>query len=148
MLSPESQLVSEPDLSGWNGRALFQFQGGVAIGHYQGGPSLSNMLSQPALGLGYAVLYSTGNRTNVHYDLILGGETAMMVKSQFVTEYGVPDYTVAVGGSGGAIQQYVYAQNHPGLLDALIPQYSYPDMPPRRSTSVTGSCWNAGSISR
>jgi hypothetical protein len=33
-----------------------------------------------------------------------------------------------VGGSGGAIQQYVYAQNHPGLLDALVPQYSYPDM--------------------
>jgi len=128
LLSPESQLVSEPDLSGWNGRALFQFQGGVAIGHYQGGPSFSNMMSQPALGLGYAVLYSTGTRTNVHYDLILGGETATMLKSRFVTEYGLPDYTVAVGGSGGAIQQYVYAQNHPGLLDALIPQYSYPDM--------------------
>ncbi len=128
MLSPESQSLSEPDLSGWNRRALFQFQGGVAIGHYQGGPSMGNMLSMPALGLGYAVLYSTGNRTNVHYDLILGGETAMMVKSRFITEYGVPDYTVAIGGSGGAIQQYVYAQNHPGLLDALIPQYSYPDM--------------------
>jgi hypothetical protein len=35
---------------------------------------------------------------------------------------------VAVGGSGGAIQQYVYAQNHPDLIDAAIPQYSYPDM--------------------
>jgi len=138
MLSPESQLVSEPDLSGWNGRALFQFQGGVAIGHYQGGPSFSNMMSQPALGLGYAVLYSTGTRTNVHYDLILGGETALMLKSRFVTEYGLPDYTVAVGGSGGAIQQYVYAQNHPGLLDALIPQYSYPDM--ATQTIHVGDC--------
>ena len=27
-----------------------------------------------------------------------------------------------------AIQQYVYGQNHPGLIDAAIPQYSYPDM--------------------
>ena len=35
---------------------------------------------------------------------------------------------MGVGGSGGAIQQYVYAQNHPGLLDAAIPQYSYSDM--------------------
>src|ERR671914_263789 len=37
-------------------------------------------------------------------------------------------YTFDGGGSGGAIQQYVYGQNHPGLLDAGIPQYSYPDM--------------------
>jgi hypothetical protein len=40
----------------------------------------------------------------------------------------VPLYTIGVGGSGGAIQQYVYAQNHPGLLDAGVPQYSYSDM--------------------
>ena len=63
-----------------------------------------------------------------HYNLQLGGETAIMVKDRFVSAYGEPRYTVAVGGSGGAIQQYVYGQNHPGLLDAAIPQYSYPDM--------------------
>ena len=51
-----------------------------------------------------------------------------MTKERFVERYGVPLYTVGVGGSGGAIQQYVYGQNHPGLLDAAIPQYSYPDM--------------------
>lgn len=51
-----------------------------------------------------------------------------MVKERFVELYDVPTYTVAIGGSGGAIQQYVYAQNHPGLLDAGIPQRSYPDM--------------------
>ncbi|MBC7182897.1 MAG: hypothetical protein H5U30_04895, partial [Marinobacter sp.] len=36
--------------------------------------------------------------------------------------------TVAIGGSGGGIQQYVYSQNHPDLLDGGVPQYSYPDM--------------------
>jgi hypothetical protein len=51
-----------------------------------------------------------------------------MLKEHTVETHGVPDYTVAVGGSGGAIQQYVYAQNHPGLIDAAIAQYSYPDM--------------------
>jgi hypothetical protein len=74
------------------------------------------------------VLYSTGTRTNVHYNLQLGGETALMVKERFIELYDDPIYTVAIGGSGGAIQQYVYAQNHPGLLDGGIPQYSYPDM--------------------
>ena len=51
-----------------------------------------------------------------------------MLKEHFIEDHGVPLYTVGVGGSGGAIQQYVYAQNHPGLLDAAIPQYSYSDM--------------------
>ena len=52
-----------------------------------------------------------------------------MTKERFIEGYGVPTYTVGVGGSGGAIQQYVYAQRHPGvIIDAAIPQYSYPDM--------------------
>ena len=80
------------------------------------------------LGLGYAVINSTGLRTNTHYNLQLGGETALMQKEHFIEDHGVPYYTVGVGASGGAIQQYVYGQNHPGLLDAAIPQYSYPDM--------------------
>ncbi len=86
------------------------------------------MLFEPVLGQGYAVVNSTGLRTNTHYNLQLGGETALMLKEHFIEDHGVPRYTVGVGGSGGAIQQYVYAQNHPGLLDAAIPQYSYPDM--------------------
>ena len=51
-----------------------------------------------------------------------------MVKDRFVSAYAEPEYTIAVGGSGGAIQQYVYGQNHPGLLDGGVPQYSYSDM--------------------
>ena len=73
-------------------------------------------------------MWSSGTRTSTHYNLQVGGETALMLKEHTVEAHGVPDYTVAVGGSGGAIQQYVYAQNHPGLIDAAIAQYSYPDM--------------------
>ena len=51
-----------------------------------------------------------------------------MTKEEFIERYGVPHYTVGLGGSGGAIQQYVYGQNYPGLIDAGIPQRSYPDM--------------------
>jgi hypothetical protein len=129
MLAPVGELdPARPDDSLWNGRLVFSFQGGVAIGHTQGNFSSGAALFEPVLGQGYAVISSTGLRMNTHYNLQLGGETALMLKEHFIEDHGVPRYTVGVGGSGGAIQQYVYAQNHPGLLDAAIPQYSYPDM--------------------
>jgi hypothetical protein len=129
MLAPTSETdPAAPDDSLWNGRLVFSLQGGVAIGRTQGTASTSARLPDDQLKLGYAVVNSTGLRTNTHYNLELGGETALMLKEHFIEDHGVPLYTVGVGGSGGAIQQYVYAQNHPGLLDAAIPQYSYSDM--------------------
>ena len=128
MLAPVAEAAGAAGRSRWNGRLVFSLQGGVAIGHHQGTLSAGAMLFEPVLGQGYAVISSTGLRTNTHYNLQLGGETALMLKEHFVEDHGVPLYTVGVGGSGGAIQQYVYGQNHPGLLDAAIPQYSYPDM--------------------
>ncbi|SKB09065.1 DUF6351 family protein [Aeromicrobium choanae] len=128
-LAPVGEADPErPDASLWNRRLVFSFQGGVAIGHTQGTTSDSAMLPADLLGQGYGVMWSSGTRTSTHYNLQLGGETALMLKERAIETYGVPDYTVAVGGSGGAIQQYVYAQNHPGIIDAAIPQYSYPDM--------------------
>ena len=118
----------QPSGENWNGRLLYQFQGGVGVGHFQGRMDETRARLPEALAQGYAVIYSTGTRTGEHYHLEVGGETALMVKEQFIKRYGEPRYTVAIGGSGGAIQQYVYAQNHPGLIDAGVPQYSYPDM--------------------
>lgn len=126
-----AELGDSPDTyntNNWNGRLLYHFQGGVGIGHYQGRMDFNRARIPQALGKGYAVAYSTGNRTGDHYNLQVGGETALMVKEHFIKRFGEPLYTVAIGGSGGGIQQYVYAQNHPGLLDAGVPQYSYPDM--------------------
>jgi Tannase-like family of unknown function (DUF6351) len=125
---PDEADPGRPDDSLWNDRLVLSFQGGVAIGHHQGTTSTGSMLPADLLGQGYAVQWSSGNRTNTHYNLQLAGETALMVKEHFIETHGVPWYTVAVGGSGGAIQQYVFAQNHPGLIDAAIPQYSYSDM--------------------
>ncbi|NRQ35069.1 hypothetical protein HII36_25065 [Nonomuraea sp. NN258] len=113
---------------GYTGRALYRFDGGVAIGHDQGTLG-GGALDPNGLGQGYAVLYSSGTRTSTHYNLILGGETALMVKERFIERHGVPLYTVGVGASGGAIQQYIYGQNlGTRVIDAAIPQYSYPDM--------------------
>jgi len=128
MLTPFDSDPDELDTSAWNGKLIYYFQGGVAIGHDQGDPSGSRMLYDYGLSQGYAIAYSTGNKTGTHYNLQLGGETALMVKERFIELYDTPVYTVGVGGSGGGIQQYIYGQNHKGLLDAAIPQYSYPDM--------------------
>jgi len=119
--------AGETDTSLWNRRLLYFFDGGVAIGRNQGTPG-GSALTPEILGLGYAIAHSSGTRTSVHYNMQLGGETALMTKERFVERYGVPRYTVGIGGSGGAIQQYLYGQNHPGLLDAAIPEFSYPDM--------------------
>jgi len=116
------------DPAGWNRRVIYRFDGGVAIGHDQGRLPGGHLYHE-GLSLGYAILYSTGTRTNTHYNLILGGETALMVKERFIEAHGVPLYTVGVGASGGGIQQYVYGQNYgTRVIDAAIPQYSYPDM--------------------
>lgn len=123
---PDSPL--DPGSVHWNGRLLFHFEGGVGVGHFQGRVNAGRARLPEALAQGYAVAYSSGTRTGEHYNLLVGGETALMVKEHFIKRFGEPLYTVAIGGSGGAIQQYVYQQNHPGLIDAGVPQYSYPDM--------------------
>ena len=52
-----------------------------------------------------------------------------MTKARFVTAYGkAMSIRSALGDPGELFKQYVYGQNHPGLIDAGIPQYSYPDM--------------------
>jgi Tannase-like family of unknown function (DUF6351) len=119
--------AGETDTSRWNRRLVYFFDGGVAIGRNQGTPG-GSALNADLLGRGYAIAHSSGTRSSVHYNLVLGGETALMTKERFVERYGVPLYTVGIGGSGGAIQQYVYGQNHRRLLDAAIPTHSYPDM--------------------
>lgn len=139
MLAPFPETSATPqalDNTAWNRKLVYWMRGGVGVGHQQGKamwfgglwgeekPVMPKLLSQ-----GYAVVSSSGNETGVHYNLQLGEETAVMVKAHFVETYGAPKYTVAMGISGGAVQQYVYAQNRPkGLFDGGVPIQSYPDM--------------------
>ncbi|BAL25075.1 DUF6351 family protein [Azoarcus sp. KH32C] len=122
--------LATPTADRWNGRLIYQFYGGVGIGHRQGRANLKRVIAdrEKQLAQGYAVIASTGTTTANHYNMWLIEDTALRVKRQFAALYGEPEYTVGVGGSGGAIQQYLLAQNHPGLLDAGVAQYAYPDM--------------------
>lgn len=138
MLAPYPESTATPaalDDGAWNRKLVYYFRGGVGIGHWQGEAAwlgglwgAERAVFPLLLQQGYALATSSGNETGVHYNLRLAEEVMVMVKRHFVATYGRPEYTVGIGGSGGGIQQYVIGQNHPGLLDAGIPMYSYPDM--------------------
>ncbi len=119
-----------PDNRNWNGKLIYQFRGGVGIGYKQGKVRPSHILERryDALSKGYAVAYSSGNQTSNTYNVQLAEDTAMRVKRQFSSLYGQPEFTIGIGGSGGAIQQHLIAQNGADLIDGAISLYSFPDM--------------------
>ncbi len=116
--------------SEWNKRLIYQFNGGSGIGYRQGRQLARKIIDRQLdqLKAGYAVISSSGNRTSYTYNMLLAEDTARRVKRQFVSLYGEPLYTVGIGGSGGGLAQYLIGQNAQGILDGLIPLYSYPDM--------------------
>jgi len=116
--------------SKWNQRLIFQFNGGSGIGYRQGKQKAKRVIDRQKQQLldGYAVISSSGNKTSYTYNMLLAEDTARRVKKHFVSLYGKPLYTVGIGGSGGGLAQYLIAQNSIGILDGLIPLYSYPDM--------------------
>lgn len=124
------------DRAAWNGKLVYWLRGGVGIGRQQGKAmwlkralnGSERQLMPRMLAQGYAIVSSSGNETGVHYNMRLAEETALMTKEYFIKKYGKPRFTIGIGGSGGAVQQYFFAQNRPGLIDGGIPILSYPDM--------------------
>jgi len=124
------ETLSQPLPTAWNQRLIVQMRGGVGVGFKQGNTNPISMAESryEQLKTGYALLYSSGLQTSNHYNIWESEEIALRLKRQFTALYGKPLYTVGLGASGGGIQQYLLAQNAPGVIDAAIPQYSYPDM--------------------
>jgi hypothetical protein len=128
--------IAMPEQVPWNHKLVYWMRGGVGIGHQQGLAMWFNdalngsekQLMPRLLAEGYAIASSSGNESGVHYNMRLAEETAAQTKAYFAAKYGKPVYTIGIGGSGGAVQQYLFAQNRPGLFDAGIPVQSYPDM--------------------
>ncbi|MEH6650537.1 MAG: DUF6351 family protein [Motiliproteus sp.] len=114
----------------WNKRLIYQFNGGSGLGFRQGRQLAAKVMERQIQQLldGYAIISSSGNRTSYTYNMLLAEDTARRVKRQFISLYGEPLYTVGIGGSGGGLAQYLIGQNSQGILDGLIPLYSYPDM--------------------
>ena len=113
--------------SGWNHRLIYSFGGGCGTNYNQGTNQATVALMDAALSRGFAHATSTQNVMQQHCNDHLSGEALMMIKEHFIEKYGVPEWTMGYGGSGGAIQQLLISQNFPGLLDGILPSLTYPD---------------------
>jgi len=112
---------------GWNHRIIYSFGGGCGANYTQGRSQATSVLFDPALSRGYAFITSTQNVLQQHCNDNLSAEALMMIKEHFIKHYGVPAWTMGLGGSGGSIQQLLIGQNFPGLLDGLLPSLTFPD---------------------
>ncbi|MGR5145154.1 DUF6351 family protein [Photobacterium alginatilyticum] len=124
------EIGSQTSANIWNQKLIYRFDGGSGIGYRQGRVKVSKLLDKhlSQLEKGYAVIASSGNKTSYGYNMLLAEDTARRVKRQFVSLFGDPLYTVGIGGSGGGLAQYLIGQNSQGILDGILPLYSYPDM--------------------
>ena len=141
----DSDGVSPADLNaadGWNGRLVYRFGGGCGTTYGQGTP-ITSADAPEFLALGYAVTTATFNTFQVQCNDVLSAETAMMVKSHFINEFGVPVHTIGEGASGGSIQQHLIVQNYPGILDGVVAELPFPD-----ATTVAAGVSDCGLLDR
>lgn len=117
--------------SGWNGRLVYLFGPGCGAGYHQavsGKPTSTSQSGPASVALGYAIATSTLNIFDVSCNDRVSAESLSMVKEHFIKNYGKPVHTIGYGGSGGAIQLHLIAQNYPGLIDGIIVGGSFPDI--------------------
>ena len=130
----------------WNGKLIYTFGGGCGGGHHQGAtigqpPLDANgmivgtdgfvaqdlLLGDDAIARGYAMADSTLTVFGTNCNGVISAETMSMVKEHFIKTLGVPRYTIGNGASGGSMQQHLIGTSYPGLLDGILPQWSFPD---------------------
>lgn len=115
----------------WNRRLYYQLEGACRPGYSQDRERAQDILRDPQamiIGAGYAVARHTFTRHgNACGNDVLSAESMMMVREHFTVTHGEPLHMIGNGGSGGAILQYLTADNYPGILDGLITTATFPD---------------------
>ncbi|MFC6023154.1 DUF6351 family protein [Plantactinospora solaniradicis] len=112
---------------GWARKVMYVFGPGCGAGYRQGSNAATEVLDDFALSQGWAVVVSTLNIAGTHCQSALTAETTMMIKEHLTERYGQPRYVMGFGGSGGSWSQHVIAEQYPGLLDGIVPQYGFLD---------------------
>jgi hypothetical protein len=115
----------------WNRRLIAIHGVGCPSGWYrQGGVMGVNPLTGAQLtrlGEGYALFTNTLNHPTNSCNAFLAGETTMMGKEHAIETFGVPDFTVSMGTSGGAYTSLQIADEFPGLFDGVLVNATFPD---------------------
>jgi len=127
---PRQSTATNPWKAGaaWNGRLVYSFGGGCGVNYNQGRNTAVGAINDDLMRRGFAHATSTANVLGQFCDDHRSGETLMMVKEHFIERFGVPAWTMGMGGSGGAMQQNLITQNFPGLLDGTLPSRGFADM--------------------
>lgn len=129
LFDPQKDKAPNPSgvFTAWNGKLIYTYGGGVGPGYNQS-TSTGGVLNGFMLAKGYAVASSSVNVGGNYFNDVYSAEATSMVKERFIEEFGLPIYTMGFGGSGGSMQQYLIANNYPGLLDGINPSLSFPDL--------------------
>ena len=113
---------------GWNKRLIAVHGVGCPGGWYVQGAALGvSVLNTTRLAEGYALFNNTLRHPSNSCNPFLAGETTMMDKEHFIETFGVPDYTVSMGNSGGAYTSLDVGDAFPGLFDAVFIRQIFPD---------------------
>ncbi|MES2098670.1 MAG: DUF6351 family protein [Pseudomonadota bacterium] len=118
--------------AGWNRKLIFTIGESTGAQYHQGVNRVTDVLGNTAAALGlasgHALIISTQHVNKLNPNDVLAAEGLMMLKEHFIEQYGVPTWVMGYGGSGGAIQQMLIAQNYPGLLNGILPNAAFPDV--------------------
>ena len=118
--------------AGWNRKLIFTIGESTGAQYHQGVNQVTDVLGNTAAALGlasgHALIISTQHVNKLNPNDVLSAEGLMMLKEHFIEAYGVPRWVMGYGGSGGAIQQMLIAQNYPGLLNGILPNAAFPDV--------------------
>ena len=122
---------------GWNKRIImvegagcpggWYFQGMTGGSSFQPGVIDVSILSVDHLGHGYGLFGNTLQNASQSCNQVLSGEAAAMGKAHFIESFGVPDYTVSIGSSGGSYGSSQLADAMPGLIDGILIAHTFPD---------------------
>lgn len=126
LADPTAEWSAVAPQESWNRKLIYVFGGGTAPNHTQGTPG--GVLVDSALSRGFMVATSSINVHGENANDTVSAEGVMMLKERIVESYGPIRYTIGMGSSGGALQQYMIADTYPGLLDGLLPSASFPDI--------------------
>jgi hypothetical protein len=116
----------------WNQRVIYRVGESTGAQYNQGSNNFAEVFKDlratQSLARGFAYVISSLNVNKTNPNDVLAAETLMMVKQHLAKRYGLPRWTAGWGGSGGAIQQLLVADNYPGLLDGVMADAAFPDV--------------------
>ncbi|MDD9889402.1 MAG: DUF6351 family protein [Gammaproteobacteria bacterium] len=126
--SPQERIDPWSRSANWNGKLIYTHGGGCRSGWHQQGNRTGGVMREGLFAQGYAVVSSSLNVFGQNCNDLLASETHIMVKERFIEHYGVPEFTIATGASGGSYQSHQTADNYPGVFDGIIVALSFPDV--------------------